>query len=285
MDVKKIQDPFFSLKSPFNIFSSEEELSKLLLNSSHIKNILYQPEKLSIKSIDGIVFENVSLSKTTLSNITIKKCKFIDCLFIGCVFDDVRFHDCIFERCNFFRVKFNACYGRPSQFENAIRDKKYANIAVHLFDQLRSLYRIESQKRYKSEAEYHFNKWNYILSFSKKPQKKDLLFFYAKKIVVKTYGILFGYGYRLRNLVRTTLVAILGLMSVNFIFGAQLFESGAIDTFEKTIYFTLTTMFTLGASGFESPTNLGMWLILLNMILGISLLTFTVSALFNRIIK
>jgi len=281
-----MKDDFFQISAPFTKMETEDEFFKLLSQARHINNIMYMPNNLTSKKIVSVTFENVSFSKTELKDVTFERCVFKNCLFIYSIFDGVRFHSCSFNCCNFFRAKFNtSCYAKPGQFKNAVCDDKYANVAVWLFDQLRLLYKEESQKSYKAEAEYYFNDWLYVHNYKKRKSNENIFVFYSKKIALKFYGKLFGYGYRLRNLVLTTSIIFVLLVVINRLLGDFIFDSGGINSFSQSIYFTVTTMLTLGASGFGNPTCIGRWLIIANVLLGISLLSFTVSALFNRIIK
>lgn len=281
-----MRDAFFEISKPFTKIETEGDFYKLLDQARHINNIMYMPNKLLSKTIVSVTFENVSFSKTDLKDVTFKNCIFKNCLFISSIFDNVRFHSCSFNCCNFFRAKFNnSSYAKPGQFKNAICDDKYANIAVGLFEQLRLLYKEESQKKYKAEAEYYFNCWLYVQNYKKRKDNESVFSFYPKKIALKMYGKLFGYGYRLRNLVFTTSITFVLLVFINRLLGDVIFDSDGIDNISESIYFTITTMLTLGASGFGNPTYIGRWLIIVNVLMGISLLSFTVTALFNRIIK
>lgn len=281
-----MKDVFFQIPAPFTKIETAGDFSKLLCQARHINNIMYMPDNLTSEKIVSVIFENVSFSKTELKDVIFENCVFKNCLFIYSIFDGVRFHSCSFNCCNFFRAKFNtSCYAKPGQFKNAVCDDKYANVAVWLFDQLRLLYKEESQKSYKAEAEYYFNNWLYVQKYSKRKDNENAFIFYSKKIALKLYGKLFGYGYRLRNLVLTTSIIFVLLVAMNRVLGNFIFDSGGINNFSQSIYFTVTTMLTLGASGFGNPTGIGRWLIIVNVLLGISLLSFTVSALFNRIIK
>lgn len=279
-------DEFFKITAPFSRIETEYDFFKLLNQARHIRSIMYVPNEMRAKKIDSITFENVSFAKTNFEDITFSNCKFNNCLFIYSIFGNVRFHNCNFQNCNFFRAKFqSSCYAKPGQFKDAIKDGKYANVAVGLFDELRLLYKEDSQKAYKAEAEYYFNHWLYIHKYKERKESDGRFKFYTKKFFLKMYGVLFGYGYRLRNLVITTLITFLLLVIFNRIIGSFIFVEAKINSISQSVYFTITTMLTLGAAGFGDPTSIGRWVIITNVLLGISLLSFTVSALFNRIIK
>ena len=214
---------FFKLNTPLKEFD-QSQFERELQVSKHLCNILYKPNELASKKIEGITFENISFSKTCIKKVTFKECKFKDCLFIGTEFNTVEFHDCDFENCNFFKSKFVNVYARPKQFRNAITETKYANIAIHLYQQLRENYYHTSQREFKNEAEYYFCVWqrknDYIQATRKNiPRYKYL----PKHILSYLYDIALGYGYKLKNLIVTTTVIVGVLILLNHIFAEQLF--------------------------------------------------------------
>ncbi len=281
-------DPFFKLNNgdkalkleSFSIFDERLKTSK------HLCNLLYYPEKLENITIEGITFENFSFAKTTIDNVIFKKCTFTDCLFIGTHFIGGSIHRCQFTRCNFFRATFKGVYAKPSQFKSAIQNNKYANIAVSLFNQLRNVYKEDSQKEYKSEAEYYFYKWKRIeLVNSAKMDGVKWYQYTPQRIGSFLYGLLFGFGYRLRNLIVTTFVVLSVLISINHCYDYLIFKSVSDQSIIKSIYFTITTMATLGASNISGFTEFGYFIVVINVLVGISLLTITINSIFKKILK
>jgi len=276
---------FFKLNLPFEKFDTETLLSHLK-TSKHICNVLYEPTILEKQNISGVVFENVSFSKTTIEKVTFNDCVFRDCLFIGTEFSSVEFHDCEFDNCNFYKAKFTDVYAKPSQFRKAIKDKNYSNIAVNLYHQLRENYYRESQREFKNEAEYFFGHWrrrNDLIQGSRKGKK---WYKYIPTFLFSTvYGYLLGYGYRLRNLVATTTLIIAITVATNYYFAAHLFSTPTKPSALKTIYFTITTMATLGASGYTPDTETGYLFIVANVTIGISIFSATISAIFKKVIR
>ena len=53
---------FFKLNGSFEEFD-EERMSSQIKTSKHIVNVLFRPDELKGKKIEGIKFENISLSK------------------------------------------------------------------------------------------------------------------------------------------------------------------------------------------------------------------------------
>jgi len=276
---------FFKLNSPFESFDSKK-FDEQLQVSKHLCNILYLPEKLTSKKINSVTFENVSFSKTAISKLTFQKCIFKDCLFIGTEFNSVEFHGCIFENCNFFKSKFNSVYAKPVQFRKAITDTKFSNIAVHLYQQLRENYYQGSQREFKNEAEYYFCVWKRKNDFIQakrnniKPYK-----FLPGHVVSWIYGALLGYGYQLKNLVITTCFIVGSLILANHIFADFLFADPTTKSIIKTTYFTITTMATLGASGYVPNTDVGYVFVIINVLTGISIFSATINSIFKKVIR
>lgn len=279
-----LQD-FFKLNSPFVRFN-REELLEHLRTSKHIHGVLYEPDSLEDHTFHEITFENVSFSKTKLHRITFNACVFKDCLFIATHFDSVEFHDCSFQDSNFYKSEFTRVYAKPSQFRRAISDDRYANIAVHLYQQLSENYHQESQRQFKNEAEYYLAHWtrkNDIIQSKRKGVKWHR--WVPAYVASWIYGSLFGYGYRLRNLLVTTLCIIAFAVIVNHMCARYLFSAPTQPSIVKTFYFTITTMSTLGASGYEPNTKVGYMFVVVNVMLGMTILSTTITAFFKRVIR
>lgn len=276
---------FFKLNTPFERFD-RESLAYHLKTSKHICNVLYQPDTFSEEKVQGVTFENVSFSKTKISNVTFTSCTFKDCLFIATEFNSVNFHDCVFVNCNFFKSIFHAVYGRPNQFRKAIMDSKFSNIAVHLYHQLRENYYQESQREYKNEAEYYFGHWHRKNEYLQARRKGRKWYSYQFRHTGSfLYGYLLGYGYRIRNLVGTTIALLVLTGYANYTFSQYLFTTPVEPSIIKTIYFTLTTMATLGASGYSPDTEIGYLFVVANVVFGISILSAAIGAIFKKVIR
>jgi len=276
---------FFKLNQPCKSLDLCE-FNEQLRVSKHLCNILFSPEKLSSKRITGIIFENVSLSKTNISKVTFNECTFKDCLFIGTVFDSVEFHDCSFENCNFFKAKLNSVYAKPDQFKKAITDPQYSNIAIHLYQQLRENYYHSSQKEFKNDAEYYFCIWKRKNDFIQAKRKKKIwLEYFPSHILSWIYGATLGYGYKLKNLVVTTLLVVMALVFTNHFFAECLFSSPTQKSVLKTTYFTITTMATLGASGYTPNTDIGYIFVILNVLTGVTIFSAMINSIFKKVIR
>ena len=276
---------FFKLNQPFKPFDLDE-FNEQLHVSKHLCNILFSPEELSSKRINGITFENVSLSKTNINKVTFKECRFIDCLFIGTVFDSVEFHDCYFENCNFFKVKLKSVYAKPDQFKKAIVDARFSNIAIHLYQQLRENYYHSSQKDFKNDAEYYFCIWKRKNDFIQAKRKKKIWYEYVPSHILSwIYGATLGYGYKLKNLIVTTLLVVMTLIFTNHLFADFLFSPPTQKSIIKTTYFTITTMATLGASGYTPNTDIGYIFVIINVLTGVTIFSAMINSIFKKVIR
>jgi len=206
---------FFKLNVPFEKFD-QARMDSQLKTSKHIMNVLFEPDILADRKVSGVTFENVSFSKTKIENVTFRDCSFVDCLFIGSSLVHVELHGCTFDNCNFYKSNFEKIYAKPWQFRKAILNPSYANIAVHLYHQLRESYYQDSQREFKNEAEYFFSKWKRKYEYLEAKRKKRPWYKYHPSHALSfAYDALFGYGYRLRNLFASTLVVVTTLVAIN----------------------------------------------------------------------
>ena len=83
----------------------------------------------------------------------------------------------------------------------------------------------------------------------------------------------------------TTLVIIILAVVMNHAFASYLFATPTNPSFIKTIYFTITTMVTLGATGYSPNTEFGYVIVVINALLGITIFSTTISAVFKRITR
>ena len=276
---------FFKLNTPFEEFD-EARMDSQLKTSKHIVNVLFKPDTLSEKKIIGTTFENVSLSKTLIDKCTFRDCIFKDCLFIGTKFAHVEFHGCQFVNCNLYKSTFEKVYGKPQQFRSAIQDKAYANIAVHMYQQLRENYYHESQREFKNEAEYYFAKWKRRLEQGDAERHGVPWYRYWPNTALSfAYDVVLGYGYRLRNLVTSTILLMVTLIALNHYFANYFFVQEETPSVIKSIYFTVTTMATLGAYGYSPLTEMGYVVVTIDVLFGISIITATLNSIFRKVIR
>jgi hypothetical protein len=285
-------DNFFHLNHPFN--KADEHDLDAAIASKRVADMYYVPDSFSNKkTITGVTFENVSFKGTLLEKLTFRSCKFKDCLFMDAVFRNVRILDSSFENCNFSRVEFDSMYGRPQQFLEAVTDERYANIAIHLYQQLAKLYSEEFQREYRSHAAYHFRYWERIVDFqtSLVDARKHP---YPKWIRTKAYisrffsylnQVLFGYGYRKANVIVFSFFIILISVLFNYYFAQSWFKDLGDRSVIRAIYLTITTMITLGASGYTPEGDIGYFFVMVNGVLGVTILTATFNVLMKQVTR
>lgn len=282
----KNESDFFKLLQPYRVMDAQEDFLKLF-ESKEVLSILYSPPELTCGNVRGVRFDNVSFSKTRLSDSTFSNCVFTDCLFIGTFFDEVEFHGCKFVNCNFFKCRFLAIYGKPEQFHDAIVCRDHANIAVHLYQQLRNVYFRSSQSEYRHGADYHFFKWRRILNFNDARRKGgwSLALHLPSHMISYLYGVLFGYGSRLDRVFVTTCFAFGMLLCMNYYCTSYMFSTPVEPSLVRTVYFTVTTMATVGAAGYTPNTDTGYFFVIVNVMFGITILSAVVGALLKKVVR
>lgn len=277
-------DPFFRLRGAVKDFDSEA-FAYALATSKHVCNVIYRPDRLDIarNRIEGVTFENVSFSKTLIERITFKSCKFVDCLFIATKLIDTDFHSCSFIRSNFYKASFRGVYGKPKQFSGAVSADRYANVGVHLYQELRDNYVDEAQPEFMREAEYQFKKWSQKLLWVEMRRGRFDSSSAIRWLGLAVYRVSFGYGLRLRNLVVTTLLSVLLLTIIARTFSEVLFAEEGAMTWVRGVYFTISTMVTLRAVGFTPKSDAGYIFLILNVLVGVVLLSATLNAFSKRV--
>jgi hypothetical protein len=125
---------------------------------------------------------------------------------MGSTFANCRFTDCTFIDCNVHRFELRNVFVHPKTFARCIPSKKYANIGVHLYQELLRNSRLQAQPDHADEAQYMFRRWQRFLNqdeFAKvpwlrKPRKA------AAILGSWAFEFFLGSGVRLRNLAATT---------------------------------------------------------------------------------
>ena len=135
----------------------------LLQNTNSLKDFLFEPDlirdenyiHLKIK-FENITFTNASFSKKKIQNVIFSNCTFRDCLFIGSNIENCEFQYCVFDNVNTHKIEITKTYLKAEYFKNAIKDKKYSNIAVHLFHKIYENINDTDQLILVNKAEYYF---------------------------------------------------------------------------------------------------------------------------------
>ena len=226
---------FFRLNTPANgsikEFNCQQDFTDFLINAQGVIDAQFQPRTLTLVDSEtegdlfsrdlfsGKAFTNVSFLGTTISGITFNDCVFIDCLFIGTRFVDCEFHDCTFEGCNPHKVVFANTYISPLVFEGMLDQAKYANIGMHLFQQLYKNSMDMHQREFANAAEFNRQKWvRYFLNYDYRRRKKKKDFEYIRRWVINyLFYILAGYGIRSKFWGVWAFIVVIGSVGVNFV--------------------------------------------------------------------
>lgn len=288
---------FFRLNDPVAIVTQQELRKRLRNKQTKFQNLVLEPNSVlewekGLK-FEGLEFTNFSFSRCTITKAIFKNCTFRDCLFLGTLIEDAEFHGCKFENCNFNKAKLRDVYAKPEQFEAAVQDEKHANVGVWLYQQLRNNYDQTSQREFHNAVEFRFQTWRrkeeYYLR-KKRPTNGSgfaawfqWIFFWPAHVKSRIYGAFFGYGYSWWRLLATSSVAIAIMSVYNGQVAQEAFSLTASPSNASTVYFTIATMLTLGAFGFDPKTQLGYIVVLANALVGVILISALLGSLVGRL--
>ena len=259
---------FFKLNSPFNVFTTEVQLTTFLRNSIDLRDVLYQPSTLSPVRSDnpanpffGKTFTNVSFSKTRITGVVFRDCNFVDCLFIATRFADCEFHGCTFTGCNPYKVIFENTYIDPSVFEGMLDPVKYWNIGIHLFQQLYDNSTKMHQREFANSAEFNRYKWTrYVLNFRYPGWKKRNLKYISGWLSNFLFYAVAGYGIRSKFLAAWAFISGAGSVTANYIWWDTLSIVGRDGPVKgrgiiEVFYYTITI--PVGVGDFTPASDAG----------------------------
>lgn len=293
---------FWELNGKFRTVDSMEEFYNSLKISRHLCDILYKPDKMSpidskTKRIKGVVFENISFSKTTFENILFEDCTFKDCLFIGSRFNRCRIKNCNFICVNMAYCSFSNTYVRPDNLKNIfLRPIGYENIAVSFYQNLFDSLRESNQTRLASEAEYYFMYWDKRYNLYK--LKKEItsadrkVFMTLKQIYVCIICILssfVGYGIRVRNYVYTSLSIYILFFMWNKYWWKEFHFTSLFPMEDPSwyhiLFFTFYTVTSLGAAPEASMSQWGILSAMFEGVIGWLLLGIGLAMIIKKIVR
>lgn len=289
-----MSDEFFTLKGETSVIEDAQSFFALMDDPTRVEiaNGLYRPELLvspqapKMWRVRDKQFLNFSLAKTEIRDIEFQNCTFNECLFMGSTFSNCRFTDCTFTRCNVHRFELRNVFVHPRVFANCIPSKKYANIGVHLFQELLRNSRMQAQPDYSDEAQYLFRRWQRFLNedeFAKVPGWRKV----QKGTAILgawAFEFFLGSGVRLRNLAGTSAALLLILTVCHWTFRQLLGLDGParINNLWDAFYFTTVTLTTLGYGDITPTTEIGRIAIGLEGLLGFVLLATLASTVFRK---
>lgn len=273
---------------PSMLFTDIEHL--LLAKPALVENVIITDPSIEGKKIYNATFRCVSFAKKTIRECTFTECIFEDCLFIGTVFDSCEFHSCTFPNTNPYKLKIRETYLDPRSWEKSFSKSQYANIGVHLFQQLMENAARARQPEHAIGAEFLFREWKIAQSRYDYKKGKITKFQYGNVVLVWfVYGKLFGFGIKAKNSMITALVSLFSIMSYNTYFWDRLgikkndsHVEGSIDTIA---YFTTVTLSTLGYGDLVPTTQWGRWSVVIEVTLGLLLSAMLINAIVKRVIR
>ena len=286
---------FFQLDEPFEESDSHEDFVARIARSDHIRGVLYRPDDFEPRQPDyrivGKTFQNVSFSKTTLSHIVFRDCKFCDCLFIATRLVDCEFHDCTFANCNTHKISIENTYIDPEAFAHMLHPEQHANIGVHLFQQLLKNATTTQQPRFRNAAEFHFRNWRrHQWRYDRRTNRITKWAFLRKWLPESLYYWFAGYGLRSRFFAFWTGVFFAAIVLANYMLWPKLAMTNAgmiipDATVVKSAYFSLVTLTTLGYGDFVPTSELGMFIVTIEAVLGIVWISVLASTIIRRLVR
>lgn len=289
---------FGKLNTPFTTISTLAELENRLKTTDSLKDFLFSPDLVPPKDyghpkikFKNKVFTNASFSKKLIRDVIFINCVFKDCLFIGSRIEWCEFHDCKFENVNTYKIEIANTYLKPEYFKNAITDKKYSNIAVHLFQKIYENINNSDQLIIVNTAEYYFRDWSRINTIQKWRRGELNHWGFIVKALPQYIHFLVGYGLRFRSFLLTygIFLSVFGIVNYYFwdFYGVKtdLFACTELRTPIHIAYFTFYTMTSLGAGEMFPQSDLGIVLAITQSIIGYIFIGIFFSMLIKKIIK
>lgn len=283
---------FFRLDDSYDVFD-EPAFVAHFLHARDIRNVLYEPDHWpsSIRSLNGVHFTNVSLSKTRISNVTFTECHFRDCLFIGTEFSQVEFHRCTFTDCNLHKARLNDCYLDPRTvfFDKSYR-KSAANVALHIYHELYENAVNSRQYHWSAAADFSYRQWRRAQTAYDRRQGR-LTGWQASVSIITSYVYEYtaGFGYRPIRFAATTLILFLFIALLNWLVlpGSLLINDrrNIEFSFVDSIFYSVSMLTGLGFSFITPVTSFAKLLAVAEAFLGIGWLGIYTALLVKRFIR
>ncbi len=289
---------FFKLNTPFTKITELADLESKLRNTDSLKDFLFVPDLMppadyghpKIK-FRNKTFSNASFSKKLIKDVIFIKCIFKDCLFIGTRIEHCEFQNCKFENVNTHKIEIRKTFLKPEDFKNAITDRKYSNIAIHLFQKIFENTSDVDQLTIVNNAEVYFRNWERLHIIQKRRSGNLNFWEYLGQIIPKTLHYLVGYGIRFEIFFATYLAFLLLFGILNhllwnlYYIKTDLFVSQQVHTILHSAYFTFYTTTSLGAGEMFPQSTLGISLSIIQSILGYTFIGVFLSMLIKKIIR
>jgi len=255
------------------------------------RNLLYFPSVFGSSNREPLVlserkFVEVSFKDTDIQNVRFIRCIFERCLFIGVSISQCEFTDCRFVDTNTNKLKITESLVDPEDFKDNFDLKSDTNIAIDLYHQI-----------YKNSLEQHQPRFAIESLYSMKEAERHHLAsqhrrgvitkrkFYFSAVKFAFYDFTSGYGLRFGKVARFAAIVIFALTLLNYLFRAQIFQSGALMPFIDVFYFTCVTVTTLGYGDIVPVTSGGKLWVIVQTISGFGVLSLVLSAVANMALR
>jgi voltage-gated potassium channel Kch len=126
---------------------------------------------------------------------------------------------------------------------------------------------------------------NAYLSYKYHKNKIPKATFFKNKIWHVFHFLTSGYGLKLYRVLLTLLFVVLTFSVINFIFRENFFANGDICTFFDSVYFTFVTLTTLGYGDIAPTTQLGRFVIIIQTVIGISVISLFLSSITSKVVR
>jgi hypothetical protein len=250
---------------------------------------LTSPQHPKRRRVQDCNFREVSFANVAIDRLEFKNCTFTSCLFIGTIFRDCRFSGCAFVDCNTFRIELIDVYVDPRSFDQCLDKRRHQNIGVHLYQELLNNSRRQSQPDFTQDALFLFRQWLRFETIYELRQPGWTLgdrVGLALQIGMNWMAeILFGYGVRLRNYVRTASSVALLFATLNYCFipefGLKIDQQGPWP-FIDALYFTIITLTTVGYGDIAPEATLGRIIVSGEAVVGFFLFAILASMIYRK---
>lgn len=267
----------------FERFTGGEE-NKGELSGAKISKVLFFGDTLEssgIKVFKKTSFKNISFKDTSIKNYKFIECDFNRCLFlntnlIGCDFGDCKFKDCNFSDC---KLDENSRID-PQSLKDNFNFNHDANLATKFFHHLYDIYSDVHQPEYQRDAKYFFLKskrglTHYYFTCKRIGKPKHYYNIFSSKLA----DFISGYGvYKLR-IVRTLLIYLLLMASINYYILVDSFSQSDCSSIEfiDALYFTFVMVTTIGFGDITPNGDIGQWAVMLESGAGIFLIAYSLN--------
>lgn len=286
-------DPLFVPDRNLELFD-EEKLFQHFKVSNEIRFVSCAKVKFGgeRKKIKGKTFFKVWFKDAVFENVYFQDCIFDECWLLGAVFQNCEFHDCQLKNCNTHKVRFDRTYIDPRSFSKLPDKSRYANIGVHLFQELFRNSHEMLQPDFKNSAEYEFRRWQRYELASRWRGAAGRTWRTARRWAGNMFFfMLSGYGLKPSRVVIWFSFFLFFVILFNYATWPCFdFHSGsklAVEhpTFPLAVYYSVITLSTLGYGDITPQSSFGLLVTSLEAMLGLVWLALLASVLIKKVLR